>query len=286
MNKKIMNYIVAPQWYGANKKGPDIGALRLAELFKNEGLKEQSYVTIPDENPGDNKLMPFFRAIDKVNGNICESVFAALSSGKKVITIGGDHAVSWGSIAGVLKHNSEVGVIYIDAHGDCNIAECSASHHIHGMHMAYLMGFGEDKYVGRYTKNILPVENILYVGARSLDPYEVELINKHGISRIPSDAINSDMVGALEPISDFISRFKQIHISLDIDVLDPSIAPGTGVPEEGGITEVALHEVLNLILRNNANVMSIDLVEYNPLYDIDKRTDRVVQKLVKILSRI
>ena len=132
----------------------------------------------------------------------------------------------------------------------------------------------------------MPVENILYVGARSLDPYEIELINKHGISRIPSDVINSDIVGALEAISGFMSRFKQIHISLDIDVLDPSIAPGTGVPEEGGITEVALHEVLNLILKNNTTVKSIDLVEYNPLYDIDERTDMVVQKIVKKISRI
>lgn len=281
-----MDYIVVPQWYGAYKKGPDVGALRLAQLFEKEGLKELLCIQIPDEKPGDDNLMPFFKAIDKVNGNVCEAVYSALSSGKKVITIGGDHAVSWGSIAGVLKHNSEVGVIYLDAHGDCNIAERSASHHIHGMHMAYLMGFGEDKYVGRYTKNILPVENILYVGARSLDPYEIELINNHGISRIPSGVINSDIVGALEAISGFMSRFKQIHISLDIDVLDPSIAPGTGVPEEGGITEVALHEVLNLILKNNTTVKSIDLVEYNPLYDIDERTDRVVQKIVKKISRI
>lgn len=281
-----MNFIVAPQWYGSYKKGPDVGALRLAQLFENEGLNELSCISIPDERPGEDSLMPFFNAIDKVNQDICNSVYSALSSGKKVITIGGDNAVSWGSIAGALKHNPEVGVIYLDAHGDCNIAERSASHHIHGMHMSYLMGFGDAKYVGRYTKNFLPVENILYVGTRSLDPYEVELINKHSISRISSDVINSDIVGALETISGFMSRFKQIHISLDIDVLDPSIAPGTCVPEEDGITEAALHELLNLILKNNTTVKSIDLVEYNPLYDIDERTDRVVQKLVKILSRI
>lgn len=280
-----MHYIVVPQWYGACKKGPDVGAFRLAKLFEKEGVAGIGVIHIPT-SLGDDILMPYFDSIDKVNHNIFNSVYSILSSGHKVITIGGDHAVSWGSIAGALKHNPEVGVIYLDAHGDCNIAERSASHHIHGMHMAYLMGFGEAKYVGRYTKNILPVENILYVGARSLDPYEVELINKHGISRIPSDVINSDIDGALETISGFMSRFKQIHISLDIDVLDPSIAPGTGVPEEGGITEASLHELLNLILKNNTTVKSIDLVEYNPLYDIDERTDRVVQKLVQILSRI
>lgn len=218
--------------------------------------------------------------------NISDAVFSALSSGNKVITIGGDHAISWGSISGVLKHNPEVGVIYLDAHGDCNISERSASHHIHGMHMAYLMGFGEDKYVGRYTENLLPVENILYVGARSLDPYEIELINKHGISRITCDVINSTTLEALDIISDFMSRFKQIHVSLDIDVLDPSIAPGTGVPEVGGITEEALHEVLDFILTKSNQVKSLDLVEYNPLLDMEKRTDIVVQKLVKTISSL
>lgn len=282
-----MNQIViAPQWYGAYKKGPEVGALRLADLFKEEGLSEQTLISVPNVGPGEDHCMPFFDAIDKVNSNICDAVFSALSSGNKVITIGGDHAVSWGSISGVLKHNPEVGIIYLDAHGDCNISERSESHHIHGMHMAYLMGFGEDKYVGRYTKNLLPVENILYVGARSLDPYEVELINKHGISRITCDVINSTTHEALDIISDFMSRFKQIHVSLDIDVLDPSIAPGTGVPEVGGITEEALHEVLDFILTKSDQVKSLDLVEYKPLLDIEERTDRFVQKLVKTISSL
>uniref|UniRef100_UPI004027C54E arginase family protein n=1 Tax=Prevotella sp. TaxID=59823 RepID=UPI004027C54E len=282
-----MNQIViAPQWYGAYKKEPEVGALRLAELFEMGGLSEQTLISVPNVGSGEDHCMPFFDAIDKVNSNICDAVFSALSSGNKVITIGGDHAISWGSISGVLKHNPEVGVIYLDAHGDCNISERSASHHIHGMHMAYLMGFGEDKYVGRYTKNLLPVENILYVGARSLDPYEVELIKEQGISRITCDVINSDMIQVLDTISDFMSRFKQIHVSLDIDVLDPSIAPGTGVPEVGGITEEALHEVLDFILTKSDQVKSLDLVEYNPLLDIEERTDRVVQKLVKTISSL
>lgn len=282
-----MNQIViAPQWYGAYKKGPEVGALRLAELFEMGGLSEQTLISVPNVGSGEDHCMPFFDAIDKVNSNICDAVFSALSSGNKVITIGGDHAISWGSISGVLKHNPEVGVIYLDAHGDCNISERSASHHIHGMHMAYLMGFGEDKYVGRYTKNLLPVENILYVGARSLDPYEVELIKEQGISRITCDVINSDMIQVLDTISDFMSRFKQIHVSLDIDVLDPSIAPGTGVPEVGGITEEALHEVLDFILTKSDQVKSLDLVEYNPLLDIEERTDRVVQKQVKTISSL
>lgn len=282
-----MNQIViAPQWYGAYKKGPEVGALRLAELFKEEGLSEQTLISVPNVGPGEDHCMPFFDAIDKVNSNICDAVFSAVSSGNKVITIGGDHVVSWGSISGVLKHNPEVGIIYLDAHGDCNISERSASHHIHGMHMAYLMGFGEDKYVGRYTENLLPVENILYVGARSLDPYEVELIKEQGISRITCDVINSDMIQVLDTINDFMSRFKQIHVSLDIDVLDPSIAPGTGVPEVGGITEEALHEVLDFILKKCDKVMSLDLVEYNPLLDMEERTDRVVLKLVKTISSL
>ena len=278
-----MKYIVVPQWYGACKKGTDAGALRLAEIFEMEGVPEYIRVPISIDAKGRDTLMPFFPIIDEVNRTLCESVHSALSSGIKVITLGGDHSVSWGSIAGVLKYNPEVGVIYLDAHGDCNIAERSMSHHIHGMHMAYLMGAGAKEYVGRYTKNILPFRNILYVGARSLDPYEVELINERGISKISSDFINTSMSGTLEKISVFMSRFRKIHVSLDIDILDPSIAPGTGVPEPDGISEESLYDLLDLIL-NRDKVDSIDFVEYNPLLDIDGRTDMAVQRLAKRLS--
>lgn len=280
-----MNYIAVPQWYGACKKGTEAGALRLAEIFKEEGIGEYSKMYVSDDDIGDDTLMPYFPVIDDVNRTLCEAVYSALSVGIKVITLGGDHSVSWGSIAGALEFNPEVGVIYLDAHGDCNIAERSQSHHIYGMHMAYLMGFGSDEYVGRYTRNILPINNVLYVGARSLDPYEVELINRFGISRIPSDVINSDMDYALEMVTMFMTNFGQIHVSLDIDVLDPSIAPGTGVLETGGISEGTLYELLDLILSWD-KVDSIDLVEYNPLCDIDGRTDKVVQRLVKRLSRL
>ena len=280
-----MKYIVVPQWYGACKKGTDAGALRLAEIFEMEGVPEYIRVPISIDAKGRDTLMPFFPIIDEVNRTLCESVHSALSSGIKVITLGGDHSVSWGSIAGVLKYNPEVGVIYLDAHGDCNIAERSMSHHIHGMHMAYLMGFGTKEYVGRYTTNILPLKNILYVGARSLDPYEVELINERGISNISSDLINANMTETLKMLRAFMSRFKKIHVSLDIDILDPSIAPGTGVPETGGISEESLLELLDLILIQD-KVDSIDFVEYNPQLDVDGRTDTAVQRLAKRLSRL
>lgn len=280
-----MKYIVVPQWCGACKKGTDMGALRLAEIFERKDVCEYSRLSVTDVAKGDDTLMPYFPVIDDVSRALRKSVYSALSTGIKVITLGGDHSVSWGSIAGALEYNPEVGVIYLDAHGDCNISERSPSHHIHGMHMAYLMGFGTDEYVGRYTKNILPVNNILYVGARSLDPYEIKLINEHDIPMISSDFINSCMAEALEKVSGFMSRFRQIHVSLDIDVLDPSIAPGTGVPEAGGISEETLHELLDLIL-NRDKVDSIDLVEYNPLCDMDGRTDMVVQGLAKRLSRL
>ena len=246
-----MDYIVAPQWHGANIKGTEIGAQRIAELFNKEGDIELIKLHIQEDANEDDKLMPHFNVIDDANRSICESVNAALSAGNKVITIGGDHSVSWGSISGALTFNPEVGVIYIDAHGDCNIAERSLTHHIHGMHMAYLMGFGDSKYVSRYTHHLLPVRSIIYVGARSLDPYEVELFQNNDIAQISSDFINSNLQDTIERISKFMSHFKQIHISLDIDVLDPSLAPGTGVPEVGGISEESLFEILDAIIKTD-----------------------------------
>ena len=278
-----MKYIVVPQWYGAYKRGTDAGALRMAEIFGREDVWE--YISVPSSSSviGTNHQMPYFSAIDEVNRAVCESVHSALSAGIRIITLGGDHAVSWGSIAGVLKYNPEVGVIYLDAHGDCNIAEYSKSHHIHGMHMAYLMGFGSKEYVGRYTTNILSPKDILYVGARSLDPYEVEMINAQGISKVSSDLINNSMTATLETVSVFISPFKKIHVSLDIDILDPSIAPATGVPEPEGISEESLLELLDFIF-NRGSVDSIDIVEYNPRFDMDGRTDALLQRLAKRLN--
>ena len=280
-----MDYIVAPQWHGANKKGTEIGAQRIAELFNKEGETELIKLSIPENANEADKLMPHFNVIDDANRSICEYVNAALSAGNKVVTIGGDHSVSWGSISGALTFNPEVGVIYIDAHGDCNIAERSLTHHIHGMHMAYLMGFGDSKYVSRYTHHLLPVRSIIYVGARSLDPYEVELFQNNDIAQISSDFINSNLQETIERISEFMSHFKQIHISLDIDVLNPSIAPGTGVPEIGGISEESLCEILDIIIKTD-KVRSLDFVEYNPLFDIDYRTEKIIERLVKRLSRI
>lgn len=127
-----MYYIVAPQWYGADKKGPEIGAQLVAELFRKEGSFELNKLQIQDVGYDDDILMPHFSVIDDANRSISESVYSALTSGRKVTTIGGDHSVSWGSISGALRFNPEIGVIYIDAHGDCNIAEYSLSHHIHG----------------------------------------------------------------------------------------------------------------------------------------------------------
>lgn len=280
-----MYYIVAPQWYGANKKGPEIGAQLVAELFRKEGSFELNKLQIPDAGYDNDILMPHFSVIDDANRSISESVYSALTSGRRVTTIGGDHSVSWGSISGALRFNPEIGVVYIDAHGDCNIAESSLSHHIHGMHMAYLMGFGDSKYVGRYTNQLLPVRNIIYVGVRSLDPYEVELIQNNDIAQISSNLINHDLNDTLQRICEFTSNFEHIHISLDIDVLDPSLAPGTGVPEVGGLSEESLCAILDLIIKTD-KVRSVDFVEFNPLFDIDYRTERVVEKLVKKISLI
>ena len=280
-----MDYIVAPQWHGANKKGTEIGAQCIAELFNKEGGRELIKLQIPEDTNEDDKLMPHFKVIDDANRSICEFVNVALSAGNKVITIGGDHSVSWGSISGALTFNPEIGVIYIDAHGDCNIAEHSLTHHIHGMHMAYLMGFGDNKYVRRYTNRLLPIKNIIYVGARSLDPYEVELVKNNDISLLSSNLINSNLKDILERLNEFMSYYKQIHISLDIDVLDPSLAPGTGVPEVGGISEESLCKILDMIIITD-KVKSMDLVEYNPLFDIEFRTKKIVERLVKRLSLI
>lgn len=199
-----------------------------------------------------------------------EQVIAVLSEGYFPITIGGDHSISLGTISGVAEYyrDSKFGVIYIDAHGDMNTFENSPSGNIHGMTLAASMGVGEDSLTCLATRILSPT-NLLLVGTRSLDKGEIDLINNLNIRYITSEEIRlNNIYTIIDKISYFIEKegLEKIHLSIDIDVLDPSYAPGTGVPEPNGISPESLVKLIEGIIETGL-VVSVDLVEFNPLID-------------------
>lgn len=213
-------------------------------------------------------------------------VSSCIKHGKIPITIGGDHSISIGTISGLMENSNalDMGVIYIDAHADMNSAEESPTGNIHGMGLASLMGESGTK-LDKIVRWPLNPNNILLIGTRSIDYGEEKRISKNGISVIHNNDIHEDQ---LNSIYKYINRFlvknklSTIHLSIDIDVLDPSVAPATGVPEKNGMKLDTLINIIEDVLLTG-KVKSVDLVEYNPLLDSDGQTLNVA---LRILDRI
>lgn len=197
------------------------------------------------------------------------------ADGKCLLTIGGDHSIALGSIAGVLEHNPNIGVIWFDAHGDVNTESTSPSANAHGMPVAALMGLCKSGINDIATTRLKP-QNIFWVGARDLDLGESETIEKLGIMDNVYSTERVHEMG-MASVMDEIRRkmesqvIKELHLSFDIDGMDPSIVWATGTRVKDGLLQEDLDSFIEGLARL-PEMKSMDFVEYNPLMDDDMRT--------------
>lgn len=281
---------------GANKLGVENGYRVLKDMldfhsvFSNKKITTccidcPSFKDVVSTDP----FMKNKRGIQSLNTILADTVFASLKKGHFPLVIGGDHSLSWGSIAGVSRYNKQVGCVYIDAHGDFNLAEMSPSHNVHGMHMAYLMGLDDSSMVDWYQPGPkLNRNRVYFVGTRSLDAGEVQLAEKYSLSIQTSAEIRTkgiEYVTAQLLCQLKKSEIQELHISLDIDVIDPTLAPGTGVPEINGITVEDVQYLLRHLFAS-CKVISMDLVEFNPLLDNNNTTLEVCRRLLQTVNEI
>lgn len=221
---------------------------------------------------------------------LANEVYTSLSNNHFPLIFGGDHSLSWGSIAGVTRKYEDLVVIYIDAHGDFNTEETSETHNVHGMHMAYLMGFGElNKNIDLkdpHFINSVNSQSVFFVGSRALDQGELDFEEKYNMNVVTSDDVrNSGWKAISKDVTKTLlnRKVQHVHISLDIDVMDPFFVPGTGVPEANGLTPDEVNGLLGYFL-SNLPVVSMDLVEYNPRLDMDEKTYHVCLDLMKTIN--
>lgn len=206
---------------------------------------------------------------------------------KMNINIGGDHSIAAASIQPLLDYyKQDLLVIWIDAHADLNTYDASLTKNMHGMPVGALTGLMDHWYKGKYDKSkgkddksnqsILDVKNLLYVGIRDLDIFEWETINKRDIRYFPT--YTSDVV-------QFINAHpaRHIHISCDIDSMDPRIMPSTGTPVSQGLS---LKNVLNIIKVTKPRLTSFDLVEFNPLIGNKRKVRTTLNNIHRILSKV
>lgn len=198
---------------------------------------------------------------------------ASLGAGRMPAFVGGDHSLSMGTISGVARHCAETGkplfVLWVDAHGDFNTPATSETGNIHGMPLALLCGepdFGPE-YDGEW-RGLVDPRNVTIFGARSIDRPERQLLEMRGVNVV--DMRRIDEMGVVALMRDVLAKVEAVgghlHVSLDVDAIDPSIAPGAGTPVAGGLTFREAHLAMEMI-HDSGTMGSLDIVELNPYLD-------------------
>lgn len=273
---------------GASRHGSDMGpsAVRLAGIkqrLESLGHTTFEHADIFRPEPQEyqqigNPKAKYLRPIVKACASLARSVEKIASDGDFPLVIGGDHSVVLGSLAGLAasarKKNEKIGVLYVDAHGDFNTAETSPSGNVHGECLSASAGIGISELVNLYFEGRkVDPKNICFVGCRDLDPGEKILMKEAGATVFTmSDIDRQGFPAVVRKVSDFFKSHADIvHVSFDMDVLDPMFAPGTGIPLPGGLTN---REALLLMeeMAATGKVKSAEIVEVNPILDVRNQT--------------
>ncbi|MCJ2148254.1 arginase [Bacillus paralicheniformis] len=287
MLKQQISMIGVPMDLGQLRRGVDMGpsALRCAGVNERleclcqdiEDLGDMTIGQREDEKEGGEPAAEELRnlkAITKASAKLAETVDKIVASGAFPLVLGGDHSIAIGTLAGLVKHYQNLGVIWYDAHADLNTKETSPSGNIHGMPLAISLGIGHEGLTGIYGKETkIKAQNIVIIGARSLDDGEKELIRDKGIKVYTMHEIDRlGMTRVMEETIDYLrGRTDGVHLSLDLDALDPNDAPGVGTPVAGGISYRESHLAMEM-LEESKLITSAEFVEVNPILDEKNRT--------------
>jgi arginase len=287
--------IGVPLDLGAGRRGVDMGpsAVRVANL--NARLSEIGFevddlgnvpVAQPEGHPEGKPEAKYLPQITQTCTHLAELVEKQVAAGRCPLILGGDHSLAVGTVAGVSKHLRErgekLGMIWIDAHTDMNTPATSPSGNIHGMPLACCIGLGPKELtdIFGYSPKVAP-ENVALVGIRSVDDQERNNVQKSGVHAFTMRDI--DERGMRRVIEESIriagAGTAGIHVSLDMDAVDPREAPGVGTPVRGGITYREAHLAME-ILCDSGRMTSMEVVEVNPVIDEVNRTAVLAVELV------
>ncbi|MCM3611944.1 arginase [Planococcus sp. MERTA32b] len=293
MNKLNVSIIGVPMDHGQNRRGVDMGpsAIRYAgvvERIENLGhtVKDEGDIQVghADGKIDTDTNLRNMTVITEAMEALGEKVQAVTETGNFPLVLGGDHSIAIGTLAGISPNHKNLGVIWYDAHADMNTSETSPSGNIHGMPLAASFGHGHENLtqIRGFAPKVKP-ENIVIIGARSVDPGERELIRERGIKVYSMHEI--DKMGMDFVIEDAIRYLKEergtdgVHLSLDLDGIDPLYTPGVGTPVPGGISYRESHLAMEM-LHDAGIITSAEFVEVNPILDEKNRTADVAVALI------
>jgi arginase len=289
---KTMNIVQIPFTLGSHRKGCDLGpkAIQHAgikELFieKNYTISEQ-IIHVSEREDAKEPTLKNLTSVCEMAESVGREIDHRIKMNEFPLILGGDHSISLGTIAGIAKHYPNLGVIWVDAHGDVNTNQTTLTGNIHGMPLAANMGFGHEKLTNilKYSPKIKP-ENVVILGARDLDPGEIKLLESQHITYFTHHDIEHH--GIKKIMKAIESKFKSnqvesLHLSFDLDSLDPSVVKGVGTPVDAGLTFREASYLLSEIKRWDM-LISCEFVEVNPLLDEGNKTAEIAVQLIREL---
>lgn len=294
INKKVA-IIGVPQDLGQTRRGVDMGpsAIRVAglhnilsnklkyEVFDYGNIKCHDIAEHYDSVNIDPKLRHLDQIIEsslRLKGTIEQ----ALSNNYFPVVLGGDHSLSIGMLAGLKsKQQGKTGILWIDAHGDFNTSTTTPSGNIHGMPFAIATGRGDSRLTSLGPSPTISEEHAVLIGARDIDSLEAKLLQESKVTVFTMQDIDEQGFAniARKALKIATSGIDNLHISLDIDVLDPSEAPGTGTSVPGGLTYREGHLLMEMV-HNSKKLSSMDVVEVNPALDNRNKTAALAVELI------
>ena len=291
MKPRNIRIIGVPMDLGQNRRGVDMGpsAARYAGLkarLERLGHTVHDEGNVPVPNPEEEVAEGQQKRLAAVTA-VCQNVFnlasQCLDEGDFALFLGGDHSISLGTIAAAAQRGP-VGVIWIDAHADFNTPETSPSGNIHGMPVAALIGRGAQMMVNLgYPGPKLQPSHIVQIGIRDLDALEREQLLPSGINVFTMRHVDElGMAAVARQALDRLRHLPRLHVSLDMDSLDPDEAAGVGTPVPGGLSYREAHLLME-ILGDSGRVQSLDIVEINPILDDRNKTAELAVELAASL---
>lgn len=295
--RRPVTILGVPMDLGAGRRGTDMGpsAVRLAGL--HDALAASGFEDVEDLGDLDVPAVETLKLLDakakhlpaiaSTCRKLAKCVRTALRHGRVPVTIGGDHSIAVGSISGVAAHyrreKKPIGVVWVDAHGDMNTPATTSSGNVHGMPLASVLGMGPaalSHIEGKFRK--VDPDRVALVGIRDLDLAERETIHASGVHVFTMKEI--DERGIADVMREAIRvaggpEAGPIHVSFDVDGVDPRFAPGVGTAVDGGLTYREAHLAMEMVAETQ-RVSSVDVVEINPVLDIENRTGRLAMELI------
>ncbi len=280
---------------GGGRRGVDMGpsAFRIAGL--DAGIAALGYPTIdrgdlmvpiPETKSEGDPSKRYVREIARVCQRLYQMTLASLEKGALPVILGGDHSVAAGSVAATAAHarrqGRRIGLLWIDAHGDMNTPASTTSGNVHGMPLAALIGRepAELAGIGGFSPKVQPASAVI-IGVRNLDHREKEQVKASRVRIFTMKDV--DRLGIATIMERAIALASKgtagLHVSFDLDVCDPAVAPGVGTPVKGGLDYREAHMVMEMIA-DSGRLLSLDMVEVNPILDVRNQTAQLGTELV------